>query len=232
MHSIPKGSTSVMAQRREPPDALDFFPTPPWATRALFRHVLPTIGVETIASVWEPGSGAGHMTEVIAEFASGQTIGSDIFDYGYGQAPVDFLHDEPLCRPDWVITNPPFALACEFALRALELATEGVALLVRTQWIEGIGRYEKLFRDRPPTLYAPFVERVPMVKGRWDPDASTATSYAWFVWRQGDHSATRIFWIPPGCRRELARPDDVARFAAWSLVPSAAPLFASSGGKT
>jgi hypothetical protein len=30
--------------------------------------------------------------------------------------------------------------------------------------------------------------------------------------------------IPPGCRRGLARPDDVARFAAWSLAPSDAPL--------
>jgi hypothetical protein len=36
-----RGFTAVMAQRREPPDALDYFPTPPWATRALFRHVLP-----------------------------------------------------------------------------------------------------------------------------------------------------------------------------------------------
>jgi len=35
-------------------------------------------------------------------------------------------------------------------------------MLVRTTWIEGIGRYESIFRDRPPTLYAPFVERVPM----------------------------------------------------------------------
>jgi hypothetical protein len=31
----PKGFTSVMARRLEPPDALDFFCTPPWATRAL-----------------------------------------------------------------------------------------------------------------------------------------------------------------------------------------------------
>ena len=53
-------------------------------------------------------------------------------------------------------------------------------MLVRTQWIEGVERYEKLFRDRPPAIHAPFVERVPMVKGRWDPDATTATSYAWF----------------------------------------------------
>jgi hypothetical protein len=28
---------------------LDFFCTPPWATRALFRHVLPALGVEEVA---------------------------------------------------------------------------------------------------------------------------------------------------------------------------------------
>jgi hypothetical protein len=215
------GHTAVMAQRREPPDALDYFPTPPWATRALFKQV---IGVETIATVWEPACGEGHMAEVLTEFASDQVIGSDVFDYGYGQAPIDFLHDEPIARPAWIITNPPFVSACEFTLRALDLASEGVAMLVRTQWIEGIGRYEKLFRDRPPMLYAPFVERVPMVKGRWDPAASTATSYAWFVWRNGASGPARVLWIPPGCRRDLARPDDVARFAAWSLAPADAPL--------
>jgi hypothetical protein len=53
-------------------------------------------------------------------------------------------------------------------------------------WIaKGVARYERLFSDRPPTAYAPFAERVPIVRGRWDPDASTATSYAWFVWHKG-----------------------------------------------
>jgi hypothetical protein len=168
----------VMAQRREPPDSLDFFPTPPPATRAFFRHVLPALGIETIGGVWEPACGQGHMAAVIAEFTQEPVIASDVFDYGYGTAPHDFLYDDPLTKPSWVVTNPAFSIACEFTLRALELATEGVAMLVRTQWIEGVGRYEKLFRDRPPALYAPFVERVPMVKGRWDPEASTATSYA------------------------------------------------------
>jgi hypothetical protein len=229
MKALPTtGHTAVMARRREPPDSLDYFPTPPWATRALFRHVLPALGVETIASVWEPACGEGHMAEVVTEFASGQIITSDIFDYGYGQAPIDFVNDEPLARPDWIITNPPFVAACEFTLRALDLASEGVAMLVRTQWIEGIGRYEKLFRDRPPALYAPFVERVPMVKGRWDPAASTATSYAWFNWQNGASGSTRVLWIPPGRRAELTRPDDRRRFAAWSLEPTAAPLLDGS----
>jgi hypothetical protein len=226
MTTIARGFTSVMAQRREPPDALDYFPTPLWATRALFRHVLPFLGIEAIDTVWEPSCGQGHMSEVIAEFARGAVVASDIFDgYGYGVAPHDFLNDQPLTTPSWIVTNPPFKIACEFTLRALELATEGVAMLVRTQWIEGAGRYETLFRDRPPTLYAPFVERVPMVKGRWDPDASTATAYAWFVWHKTAITPPRVFWIPPGCRTALTHPDDRRRFAAWTLAPAEAPLF-------
>ena len=134
----------MMARRRDPPTALDYFPTPPWATRALFRHVMPAIGVDAIGSVWEPACGEGHMAVVFGEFVGSSVIASDIFDYGYGIAPVDFLNDPHLLRPEWIITNPPFSIACEFTLRALEVATEGVAMLVRTQWIEGIGRYENL----------------------------------------------------------------------------------------
>ncbi len=215
MAPVAKGFTAVMAQRREPPDALDFFPTPPWATRALFRHVLAALGVENVGRVWEPACGEGHMAAVISEFAS-SVIATDIFDYGYGTASVDFLggmfSTPPTDRPDWIITNPPFKPADQFALRALDLAKLGVALLLRTQWLESEERYHAIFRDRPPTLFAPFVERVPMLRGRWDPDASTATSYSWFVWLHG--AAPRApFWIPPGCRPRLTHADDRVRFA-------------------
>jgi hypothetical protein len=211
-----RGFTAVMAQRREPPDALDFFPTPPWATRALFRHVLPHLGVETVGHVWEPACGQGHMAAVIEEFAS-EVTASDIFDYGYGKAPVDFLDTlAPLVdEPDWIITNPPFKPADQFAMHAFQIARVGVALLLRTQWLEGEDRYRSIFRDRPPTLFAPFVERVPMLRGRWDPNGSTATSYSWFVWLR-DQAPRPPFWIPPGCRKSLSRADDQRRFAAPS----------------
>jgi hypothetical protein len=225
MAPLARGLTSVMARRREPPDALDYFPTPPWATRALFCHVLPALRSTVIEKVWEPACGEGHMSAVLSEFAGKQVTASDIYPYGVGVSPHDFLHDDPLIEPDWIITNPPFSIACEFTLRALDLASEGVAMLVRTQWVEGATRYERLFRDRPPSVYAPFVERVPMVKGRWDPDASTATSYAWFVWCKRVLGPPRIFWIPPGCRSALTHLDDRGRFAAWTYTSSAAPLF-------
>src|SRR3546814_16199396 len=78
---------------------------------------------------------------------------------------------------DWVITNPPFRLAAQFINRAIEVAQEGVAMLVRTSLIEGVGRYNTLFGKRPPAIVAPFAERVPMFKGRIDPKGPTSPSY-------------------------------------------------------
>ncbi len=126
------------------------------------------------------------MAEVLREYFD-QVHASDVFDYGTGYAVASFIGDgvDVLQAPpggiDWVITNPPFNLALDFALRGLEFAREGVALLVRSVWLEGAERYRSLFAKHPPAVVAQFVERVPITKGRWDPDASTATAYSWFV---------------------------------------------------
>ena len=224
----PKGHTAVMASRHEPPDSLDFFPTPPWATRALLEHVLPVdrfagsfVGTTT-NTCWEPAAGEGHMASVLGEYFAG-VWRSDVFDYGGLNACGSFVGEGadvaqcPRTPPDWVITNPPFNLGKEFVLRALATARVGVAVLVRSAWLEGVDRYSSLFGPMPPEIVAPFVERVPMVRGRWDPDASTATAYSWVVWarnRAGGWSGdSRMRWIPPGCRKALERPDDRARFA-------------------
>lgn len=209
----PADHRAVMAGRREPPDSLDYFPTPPWATRALFEHV---IEIEH-HWCWEPAAGEGHMAAVLGEYF-GEVWRTDVHDYGglhqvgsfVGSGPDVVMTPDP--NPGWIITNPPFNLAVEFAERALSEATEGVALLVRTSWLEGGDRYRRLFRDQPPAIVAQFCERVPMVKGRWDPGASTATSYCWVVWNNDRH-ATRLKWIPPGCRERLTRPGDVERWA-------------------
>jgi hypothetical protein len=215
-----RGHTSVMAARREPPDALDFFPTPPWATRALLRHVLPVGAVADAfgRTCWEPAAGDGHMAEVLREHFD-QVHASDVHDYGRGYAVGSFVGEgldiaECPFRPDWIITNPPFNLALDFALRAMHTARIGVALLVRTGWLEGIERHAELFGPWPPWRIALFVERVPMVKGRWDPAASTATSYAWIVWRTDIPRPPRseFVWIPPGCRTTLTFARDLERF--------------------
>lgn len=83
-----------------------------------------------------------------------------------------------------------------------------MAILARTQFVEGVGRFERLFRERPPAVFAPFTERVPMVRGRLDQSASTATSYAWFVWHKDQRVPVwRTKLIPP-CRKQLKRAGD------------------------
>ena len=203
-------SCAVMARRLEPTDSLDFFPTPAWATRALMEHV--TGGRHGLESVLEPAAGEGHMVSVLREYF-GAVRASDIHDYGKGFEVRDFLDkgslfEQPLQRVDWSIFNPPFNLAADFVRRALEISDVGVAALVRTAWAESIDRYEGLFRELPPSTWAVFTERVPMVKGRVDESASSATSYSWVVWDIGDRSGrTNLVWIPP-CRKELERPED------------------------
>ena len=221
-----RGGTAVMAARASVIDALDYFPTPPWASRALVADVLPQLGVAfhtASMTLWEPAAGGGHMVEALRPYFR-EAFASDVYDYGRGYAVGSFVGQGPDCArcpfpPDLIATNPPFNLALEFAERALEHARVGVALLVRSAWSEGGDRYRRLFRDQPPSMIAQFVERVPMVKGRWDPKASTATSYAWFVWRKADRSRRCVyFWIPDGARMRHSRADDGRRFADREML--------------
>ncbi len=198
-------SHAVMAQRVEPRDSLDDFPTPPWATRALLEHV---VGPVDRLSCLEPACGRGNMALPLSEYFS--TVGAqDIADYGYG-AVQDYLTYRPTRNWDWIITNPPFRLAEVFILKALSEARRGCAFLVRTTFLESAGRYSRLFRDEPPSIVAQFVERVPMVKGRLDPKASTATGYCWLIWEGHKKSESQLTWIPP-CRRSLEKLNDYPR---------------------
>lgn len=233
-------SSAVMAQRVEAPDSLDFFPTPPWATRALIEWLAIQDPGLAGQSCLEPACGAGHMARPLAE-TFGEVAASDCYAYGFGEV-ADFLTLGLPPRADWVITNPPFRLGLEFAARALVAARRGVALLVRTAFLEGGHRYEALFRASPPTEVLQFCERVVMVKGRlvspdWtNPDTgnaySTATSYCWVVWRfTAGHTLpqrpTHLHAIAPA-RRRLERPGDYGPPPATELAPL--PLFGEGEG--
>jgi hypothetical protein len=212
-----------MSTRYEPPDSLDFFPTGPWGTRSLVeRVIIPKLGRHLVhgLKVWECAAGEGHMAEVLREYFA-DVYASDVFDYGKGYAVGSFVGEGPdvaQCpfAPDWIITNPPFKASREFVLRALQVARIGVAMLVRGNWDEGAERYWSIFEPTPPAFEAVFVERLPMHRGRWEPDGETMTAYSWFVWLAPFDDPARDtlkIWIPPGQRSGLERPDDRRRFA-------------------
>lgn len=217
-------SHAVMAQRSEAHDSLDDFPTPPWATRALIEHVIWPSGAgwpqkPSDHTAWEPACNRGFMVKPLAEYF-GHVWASDVASYGFGEQG-DFLIPGQVPWDDgrgvdWIISNPPFRLAEQFIERASQVAKVGFAFLVRTSFLEGVGRFDSLFSKNPPSIVAQFAERVPMVKGRYDPDASTATSYCWLVWCTEDiPGSTRLVWIPP-CKRTLERESD------WPIIEAAA----------
>jgi hypothetical protein len=217
-------SSAVMAQRAEPHDSLDDFPTQPWGVRALLEHVIATwlpfdADRKVAMTCWEPASNRGYMSKALKEYFRIVRT-SDVFDYSCDPLTVDVqdsvcdfliegLESDVLKKNGarWVISNPPFRLAEEFIARALRVRdVRGVAMLVRTGFLEGVGRYERLYRPRPPSVVAHFTERLPLVRGRVDPVVSTATAYCWLVWMPGVPPQPPL-WIPP-CRRRLESASD------------------------
>lgn len=241
------GHTAVMAHRK--PDAEtagneawrkhDLFPTPPWASRAMFEHVLPGLywaGIEN-RLYWDPCAGLGHMSAVLGEYSS-RVYASDIINHPvdgggdtsqFGIDRFDFFEPRDFVA-DWIITNPPFKIAEDLLGPALRRARCGVAFLARLQWLETAARYKRIFVPTPP-IVAIFTERVAMCEGGYDPKGSTATAYAWFVWPKnrngtlagplGPNDHLKTFLIPPGRAKALFKPSDLdlARRCVPGFVP-------------
>jgi len=231
-------STAVMQRRRVAPDSLDYFPTPPFATRALCEF-LEAQGIELSELVcWEPACGEGHMVRPLEEYF-GDVIATDVHRYGDHHDLFDFTlcammgHGEE--QPDFVITNPPFRLGEEFIAAASAVAKRGFAMLARSAFLEGGERYQRIWSTNPPSFVLQFCERVVMLEGRLvrrgatDPQAedggkaASATAYCWLVWLDGEPDS-RIRWIAP-CMERLERPGDYPDYAPEVLPPSADGLF-------
>lgn len=117
----------MITRHSEFSETKDFIPTPPYATRTLFQYAVPEwVGGDT-KTVLDPAAGQGHMVRVFQEYGM-IGLGSDLHDHGGSdliKRGTDFL--ESTQRADFIITNPPYAIAEPFARKALSLANMGVA---------------------------------------------------------------------------------------------------------
>jgi len=208
----PNTSSAVMQQRKEARDALDDFPTPPWATRALCEWLLANaLDHNALGGMVarDPCANRGYMVAPLAEYF-GKVEASDVHDYGAGFLVEDYLFGPPPHPADITFMNPPFRLAEQFILRARSTSRQGVAALVRSAFLEGIGRHERLFSKDPPSVILQFTERVVMHKGCVTEKGSSATAYSWLYWDQdgiGKGNPPEFHWLPQ-CRKRLERQGD------------------------
>lgn len=227
--SGPNRSSAVMQQRHEAHDSLDDFGTPCWAVRALTERLFPE-GAQSLPqakagglTAREPTANRGFMVRSLRE-VFGSVDAADIFDYGAGFVQGDYLFGPDPAPVDWTITNPPFRLAEQFIARAVRSSRAGVAVLVRSAFLEGEARH-KLYQRHRPRLVLQFAERVVMHRGpppdpnvavavtdpvsgqvKWK-KPSTATAYCWLVFGPVAANACEIDWIAPS-RKRLERAGD------------------------
>lgn len=159
--------------------------------------------------ILEPCIGGGHMANGILAYLDekGQTpsvlMGTDIKDRGYINGRwnilynLDFLDDDyPIEKTDVIIMNPPYATLEPFLIRALEIAQDKLIVLCRTQVLEGGGRYDKVFKDNPPTDVYQYIERIQCWRDGVKPAGSSAQAYCWLVWdKKNPVDYPRLHWL-------------------------------------
>ena len=174
--------------------------TPPEATELLLK-------VEGFPKhVYEPACGKGHISNVLLERGF-SVISSDLNDWGYGATGVDFLTKvfvetdfEP--KSSGLVTNPPFHLADEFVLRAVELGFKKIALFNKLSWLAGAKRYGTLWRNFPPDRVWILAKRATCWRMD-DPNPKSSggsVDYMWAVWdnpvrKTGVAKAPSIGWL-------------------------------------
>lgn len=168
----------------------DYYPTPPWLTRAQLREVLAprlkALGMWP-PRVYEPACGESlaivkvlqeEWPEAIIEY-------SDIITLHGG---VDFLTASPEPIFDLIITNPPYTFAREFAERAplwLRNYEDGiVSLMLRLGFLGTQGRAKWMRAAPPHTAITP--KRPIMGVNKDGKPGSDASEYAWLTWPSWD----------------------------------------------
>lgn len=197
-------SKAITHRRLVPLTGNDFYPTPHWAVKALLEK-------ESFAGpVWEPACGKGDIVHVLQNHGL-DVWATDIEERGFEDQVCDFLKSDFRCAN--IITNPPFNLANRFVLKALELATEKVAMLMKLSFFEGRQRYEKIFAKQPPNAALVFSSRITFfksddLKNLTEMSGGTA-AHAWFVWDMKNpvapHGGTITTHIPPN-RQDIHDP--------------------------
>lgn len=181
------GGNSAIGRREA-----DFYPTPPEVTVALLNFLhLPENTV-----IWEPAAGEGDMLETIRACGYGGSFGTDISE-GF-----DFLSPDIFKRLfvgfDWIITNPPFALAEEFIRKAASLG-KPFAFLVKSQFWHAKRRLP-LFDEFPPSYILPLTWR-PDFFFKDDHGGSPLMDVMWCVWLMPQIKGVQTVYKP------LAKPE-------------------------
>ena len=198
----------------------DFYATSPLALRCLFRFFRDK-DFKLSKNCLEPACGKGHLSELLKKRYE-NVVSTDLIDRGYGVGGVDFLKSTSFTENgitltvsnDFdIISNPPFKCSTDFINHALDIMQPGriCAMFMKLAFLEGINRYNDLFKRRPPKCFLVLPSRIGCCKdGEFrnvdkygDPIAGSAIAFAWYIWINGDFNSTTVEWFNSTLRDKL-----------------------------
>ncbi len=181
----PKGNARGSGYGR---NADDWYQETPEAVRALLR-------AERFYGVTlDPACGAGTIPKTFQEFGL-DCLGSDLVDRGYGLTGVDYL-TQPDQGVDNLAANPPYNLLEPFVLKMIAEAKHKVAVLTRLAWLEGDGRYRRIFEPHPPSRVLVFRNRISVPPGGADiKPTGGSVAYCWVIYNRDHRGPTELDWI-------------------------------------
>ena len=153
----------------------DYYATDPVAIDELLKK-------ETLNhNIWECACGGLHLSNRLKELGYNVRTSDLIKRVEDDNIEVlDFLSYKGKYEGD-IVTNPPYILAKEFVLKALDIVSEGnkVVMFLKLLFLESQNRYEELFKLYPPKKIYVCSKRVRCkINGDFSKNDSSAICYA------------------------------------------------------
>ena len=172
---------------------MDFYETPEWCVRQLLdREALGPARLDA-------GCGTGAILRHLGKYAAGAELSAGRVRIaeaaGLWVEHGDFLKDERTRYFDAVVMNPPYSLAREFILRAMEIVKDDgkVCALLRLNFLGSSRKRLDVVGPGSGLLRVLVMSKRPSFTGDGKTDA---TDYAWLVWRKGYKGAATIDVMP------------------------------------
>lgn len=171
-------------------DHRDFYPTPANA-------IIPLMDREIFGTpIWEPACGNGAISKYLINERGMTVVSTDLYDWGYGEAGINFLSTTPIDNyPKTIITNPPFNIINEWIEHSIfDLNIEKMALFGKLALLEGEKRSRILERTPLKWVYV-FRKRVLLTRMGEEPRGSGMIAFAWYVWERDYKGKPAVSWL-------------------------------------
>lgn len=165
----------------------EWYVEPSWVAERLFEEI------EFKGTVYDPCCGMGRIP--LAAMKCGlRALGSDLVHRGWDSTPQNFADHRT--KHSNIVCNPPFKIAREFALHALECSRDKVAIIFPTARLNAAGSW---LRMTPLSKILLLTPRPSMPPGKYilagKKPGGGKVDFCWLIFEQGYRGKAATDWL-------------------------------------